>query len=123
MKTIIVLAMHGMPPRDFPKAEMAEYFSHYHPFHHGAQGDAQAHARFHDLEQKMRRWPRTPQNDAFYGAANALAAQLKVASTFDTIVGFNEFCAPDMDEAYDEAVQKGAQRVIVITPMMTPGGI
>src|SRR5882724_3855629 len=115
MKTIIVLAMHGMPPRDFPKAEMAEYFSQYNPFHHGSgapahghghdhsHGPDQAPSRFQELEQKMRQWPRNPKNDAFYGAAFALADEIKRASGNETIVGFNEFCAPSLDEAYDQA--------------------
>ena len=144
MSVVIVLAMHGMPPRDFPRAEMEEYFRQYDPFHHGgppssqgpAHGDhghghphgSAAHegsgpSRMAELEHKMRHWPRTPQNDSFFGAAHRLADCLKDATGHSVVVGFNEFCAPDMDEAFDQAVAQKAQTVVVITPMMTPGGI
>ena len=38
------------------------------------------------------------------------------------IVGFNEFCAPSLEETLDQAVLCGADRIVVVTPMMTPGG-
>ncbi len=41
---------------------------------------------------------------------------------YEVVVGFNEFCGPSVEEALGEAVSKGATEVIVITPMMTPGG-
>jgi sirohydrochlorin cobaltochelatase len=37
-------------------------------------------------------------------------------------LGFNEFCAPDLDEALDQAAGQGAEKIIVVTPMMTRGG-
>jgi sirohydrochlorin cobaltochelatase len=51
-----------------------------------------------------------------------LAAQLAQARGLEVLVGFNEFCAPSLDEAFAQAVAQGAQRVVVITPMMTRGG-
>ena len=36
------------------------------------------------------------------------------------IVGFNEFCAPDLATAFEQAVGQRAERVIVVTPMLTP---
>jgi sirohydrochlorin cobaltochelatase len=123
MKAALVLAMHGMPPHDFPKAEMAEYFSQYNPFHHqGPQGHSHAPSRFQELDVKMRQWPRNPQNDTFFGAAYQLADRLKEATGYPVIVGFNEFCAPNLDSAMDQAAGQG-DTVVVITPMMTPGGI
>jgi sirohydrochlorin cobaltochelatase len=38
------------------------------------------------------------------------------------IVGLNEFCAPSLEEAFDQAVLYGAGTIVVATPMMTPGG-
>ena len=38
------------------------------------------------------------------------------------IVGFNEFCAPSLDEALDQAAARGPVQVRVVTPMMTRGG-
>jgi sirohydrochlorin cobaltochelatase len=38
------------------------------------------------------------------------------------IVGFNEFCAPSLDEALEQAAGSGTSRIVVVTPMMTRGG-
>ena len=38
------------------------------------------------------------------------------------LVGFNEFCNPTLEKTLDTAVANGAEKIIVITPMMTPGG-
>ena len=105
MHNIIVLVMHGMPPRDFPKSEMAEYFRQYDPFHHVASHTDHHHgpSRFLELDEKMKRWPRNPENDLFYGAAFRLAKQLEATSGYPVLVGFNEFCAPDLPETLDEA--------------------
>ena len=37
-------------------------------------------------------------------------------------MGYNEFCAPSLDRALDQAAAREAEQVIVVTPMMTPGG-
>lgn len=118
--TVIVLAMHGMPPRDFPPREAAEFFSlHARP---PQEVDAALIRRMAALDAKMRSWPRTPDNDPFHAGSYELAAQLGRAAGLPVIVGFNEFCAPSMDDAFGQAVASGATRVIVMTPMMTRGG-
>jgi sirohydrochlorin cobaltochelatase len=38
------------------------------------------------------------------------------------LVGFNEFCAPSLDDALEQAIAQGAEKVVVVTPMMTRGG-
>jgi sirohydrochlorin cobaltochelatase len=38
------------------------------------------------------------------------------------IVGYNEFCAPGINEALQEAVDRSANKIIVATTMMTRGG-
>lgn len=123
MKQIIVLAMHGAPPSDFPQEEMAEFFGLYSRLEHG--GGPQRHAlekRCDELHAKMRAWPRTPQNDRFWAASLALSQHLSQAAACEVVVGFNEFCAPSLDEALDQTVTRGADRVVVVTPMMTRGG-
>lgn len=97
MSSIIVLAMHGMPPRDLPQRELAELFG--------------LHAR---LEH--------PENDPFFAGSMELADHLHRATGVGVVVGFNEFCAPSLDEALDEAASRGAGRITVLTPMMTRGG-
>ena len=123
MKVVIVLAMHGAPPLDFPAEELAEFGAlRARLAHGGSAGPAAAERRFVELERKMRAWPRTPRNDPFHAGAQELAVQLRRASGRKVILGFNEFCAPSLDEALDRAAGQGAERVIIATPMMTRGG-
>jgi sirohydrochlorin cobaltochelatase len=120
MKTVIVLAMHGVPPRDFPATELTEFF--------GLHARIESHGmvpalvqRYRDLEARLRAWPRTPANDPFHAASMGLAARLARDTGLEVIVGFNEFCGPSLDEAFT-SVAGGAGRVIVVTPMLTQGG-
>lgn len=123
MTTIIVLAMHGAPPNDFPRQEMLEFFGLHTRLEHAPPGEHGAlQQRYAALESKMRAWPRTPENDPFFAASEQLAQELSQASGYDVVFGFNEFCAPDLVAALDEAVDRGAEQVVVITPMMTRGG-
>ncbi|MFQ6616816.1 MAG: sirohydrochlorin chelatase [Fidelibacterota bacterium] len=123
MRTVIVLAMHGAPPADFPGDEMKEFFAldNQVGHSHGPSSD-HLHQRYVQLEHKMRTWPRTPDNDPFHAGSRELGASLEKTTGRDVVVGFNEFCAPSVDEALDEAVHRGGDRVVVITPMMTRGG-
>jgi len=123
MKVVIVLAMHGVPPNDFPQHEMAELFGLHARLEHAPEAERAALERRHaELDAKMRAWPRTPQNDPFYAGSHDLASHLSQATGCEVIVGFNEFCAPCLDDAPDQAVARAAEKVIVITPMMTRGG-
>jgi len=123
MKTVVVLAMHGAPPRDFPRQDMAEFFAlHSQLERAGGEERAAVERRHAELEAKMRAWPRSAENDPFYAASQELGQHLSQAVGFPVIVGFNEFCAPSLDDALDEAAAEGAEKVVVITPMMTRGG-
>jgi sirohydrochlorin cobaltochelatase len=123
MKAIIVLVMHGVPPNNFPKREMAELFS-LNARMGGAAGVERValERRRLELDAKMRAWPRTAQNDPFYAGSQELGAHLSEATECEVIVGFNEFCAPSLDDALSQAIARGAEKVIVVTPMMTRGG-
>jgi sirohydrochlorin cobaltochelatase len=122
-KAVIVLAMHGAPPLDFPRPELAEFFGLEAKTGHGRAGECRdaSRLRFQELETKMRAWPRTPQNDPFYAGSLDLAKHLRRASGLEVVVGFNEFCAPPLDEAFDRAA-RAARTIVVVTPMMTRGG-
>jgi len=77
--------------------------------------------RHRKLDARMRARPRTAQNDRFWAGSRDLAEHLRAATGLAVIVGFNEFCAPTLDEALDQAAAQ-AERVIIVTPMMTRGG-
>lgn len=119
---IIVLAMHGAPPKDFPRREAGELFQLHAQLEH-VRGPERAalERRYAELDAKMRAWPRTRENDPFSAGSEDLGAALARASGREVIVGYNEFCAPGLDEVLDQAAAR-AGTVIVVTAMMTRGG-
>lgn len=122
--TVIVLAMHGVPPKDFPRSELIELMRlHMAMDHsHGHDANLELKARHDELDKKIRKWKRTSQNDPFWAASQSLSVTLSRITGNAVTVGFNEFCGPSVEEALDEAVSRGGNEIIVITPMMTPGG-
>lgn len=123
MRTAVVLAMHGVPPQDFPREEMMELFSLHPKLEHTTGPDREALQRRHDeLEEKMRQWPRTPENDPYYYASLEIAKKLEEISGDKVFIGFNEFCAPSIGDAIGEAAALRLDKIVVITPMMTRGG-
>jgi len=123
MASIIVLAMHGAPPNDFPRQETAEFFGLHGRMAHAADAQRQALGqRYDELHTKMRAWPRTAENDPFYAASMEMAEYLTQEAGREVIVGFGEFCGPTLDEALDQAVAKEAESIMVSTPLMTRGG-
>jgi len=131
LKKIIILAMHGSPPKDFPKKELMEFFGLHarmdHGHHHGHSHPHENESghlmrRYTELDVKMKNWPRTTENDPFYVASEKMAAELSRQTGLDVDLGFNEFCAPTLVDAFEQASKKGAETIIVVTPMLTPGG-
>ena len=114
--------MHGAPPNDVSPLAVIELVGLHEGLEH-APGLVRKllEPRYHKLDARMRARPRTAQNDRFWAGSQELAERLQIASGLEVIVGFNEFCAPTLDEALDQAAT-GAGQVIVVTPMMTRGG-
>jgi sirohydrochlorin cobaltochelatase len=122
MKTILVLAMHGAPPNDFPKNDLVELMSLHNQLEHATSSQRnELQRRYTELEAKIRCWPRTAANDPFYAGSTALARQLEEVSKLSVLLGFNEFCAPSLEETLEQAACI-SERILVITPMMTRGG-
>jgi sirohydrochlorin cobaltochelatase len=120
---VVVLAMHGAPPTDFPPAEMGEFHALHARLEHGDRTLPEAvKARAQGLERKMRTWPRSADNDPFWVASQEMARHLAAVTGSRVVVGFNEFCGPDLDEAFAEAAAGDPGSVVVITPMLTRGG-
>jgi sirohydrochlorin cobaltochelatase len=123
MSIAVVLAMHGIPPRDFPKGEMMELFGLHHRLSQASESERNALKSRHDqLEARMRNWPRTAENDPFHAASLEIARALEEILESDAFIGFNEFCAPTIEEAIGEAASQRPSKIIVTTPMMTRGG-
>jgi sirohydrochlorin cobaltochelatase len=123
MSIAVVLAMHGIPPKDFPREEMMELFGLHHRLQHVSGHELEVLKKQHDeLEEKMRQWPRNQENDPFFYASLEVARKMEDILGEKVLVGFNEFCAPTIEEAIEEAVSLSTDKVIVLTPMMTKGG-
>lgn len=76
-----------------------------------------------ELDTKIRQWPRTPETEPYQSGLEAVAAQLR-ANLGDVLftVAYNEFCAPTLEEAVEDLINKGATYITVTTTMFTPGG-
>ena len=123
MKRVVVLAMHGSPPRDFPHDELHEFFGLHARIHALPPGQQSGPLqRYAALDSKMRNWPRTAENDPFFAASQELTRALAAACGCPVELGFNEFCAPTLAEALDCAAARHPDEVVVVTPMMTRGG-
>jgi len=112
---VIVLAMHGVPPVDFPPRELGELTAL-----HGGPGSRPA--RLDAIQARIRSWPRTDANDPYWSGARRLASALAREAACPVIVGFNEFCDPTIEAAVDEAVALAPREILVVTPMLTRGG-
>lgn len=122
MRTLVVLAMHGSPPNDFPGRELGEFFALHSKVESGAPVEGEPRARYQELQARIRDWPRDGTNDPFHTGSMRLASEIEQALGMPVIVGFNEFCAPDLATAFELAVRQRPGRVIVVTPMLTRGG-
>ena len=89
MKTVIVLVMHGMPPVDFPREELTEFFKLHSIVETRESGNQKTlHDHYAFLADKIRNWPRNEQNDPFYAASGELAAHLSQESGHEVILGY-----------------------------------
>ena len=123
MKIVIILAMHGMPPSDFPQKETLDYFMlHSRMENMPGPPPPVMQQQYEELDNKMRNWPRTQDNDSYFYASNELAEEISSQTGYKVIVGFNEFCSPSLDDAFNTASKDDSEKIIVITPMMTRGG-
>ncbi|PWI48132.1 hypothetical protein CEE45_08180 [Candidatus Heimdallarchaeota archaeon B3_Heim] len=123
MKKIIILAMHGAPPNDFPSEEKNEFFRLHSKIEASSLSlSKESLNRYDYLEEKMRTWPRNEKNDPYFYGSLDIAEQLGIVTEKPVIVGFNEFCAPTILEAITQAVHEGATKIFVLTTMLTRGG-
>lgn len=121
-REVIVMAMHGGIPNDFPHEEMPSHHGHGHEQDKSDSELDSLQAYGNAQYEKLKNWPRTAENDPYFTGSQNLGEALARATGLNVVTCFNEFCAPDVPAAIDSAVALGATRVIVITPMMTPGG-
>jgi len=76
--------------------------------------------RYDQLDATIRTWPRTPENDPFHAGSIDIPRKLRRVTQQEVIIGFNEFCSPCLEWAFEHAVESDPE-IIVITTMMTRG--
>ena len=119
--TAVVLIGHGAPATDSPPEWVGELMSlewRKNSHAHGGQGRAA------ELDEKIRRWPRTASNDPYKAGLEQLAAVLRpLLPDALVVIGYNEFCQPSIAEAIEGVIRQGVTQALVIPSMLTPGGV
>lgn len=119
--TGVVLVGHGVPATDCPPRLVGEMM--------GLEWSGQAisdsaRRRIVELDAQIRNWPRTEANDPYKAGLEKVAAVLRpLLGDKLFAIGYNEFCAPSVEEAIAWVIRHGAGRVLVIPTMLTPGGL
>ena len=120
MKRAIVLVGHGGVPKDCPH-ELVRKLKQLEAQRRAAGTSMSPEER--ELDQKIRCWPRTSQNDPYKEGLEALAAQLRPLLKRDRLaIAYNEFCAPTLEEAVEDLIKDGIWEITVVSSMFTAGG-
>jgi sirohydrochlorin cobaltochelatase len=119
----ILLVGHGIPASDYPKERLREFFRMHWDDHAEGAGIHEHGLSERDIRDKeIREWPRTPENDPYKYGVEAIAKRLEDRTGRPVLVAYNEFCAPTVEQAVEDAIARGAKRIVVVPTMMTPGG-
>jgi len=120
VKRGVVLVGHGGLPQDCPR-ELVQRFKQLEGQRKGTtEPPGQEEI---DLDRQIRHWPRTAENDPYFGGIQRLQDQLAPRlSGVPLIVAYNEFCAPTVEDAVAQLVDQGVDEIVVVPTMMTPGG-
>ncbi len=115
----VVLVGHGAVPTDCPPRLAAEFKR--------LEAEAKKSGpspRFLEVDAELRRWPRTEKTDPYKKGLEDIAATLRRKLPERVVLtAYNEFCAPTLEEAIENAVGQGAKDIDVITTMFTRGGL
>ncbi|MFO0775094.1 MAG: CbiX/SirB N-terminal domain-containing protein [Nitrospiraceae bacterium] len=116
----VILVGHGGIPKDCP-GELVTKLKRLEAQRRATKSPMSAEE--HELDTKIRRWPRTKDTDPYRSGLEAVAAALQPKLNGELFgVAYNEFCAPTLEEAAADLIRQGATRIRVITTMFTPGG-
>lgn len=116
----VILVGHGGIPKDCPY-ELVTRLKRLEAQRRASGGAASSEEL--DLNTRIRRWPRTPENDPYRTGLERLAAHLRPHLNGAMFaLAYNEFCSPTLEEAVEAVTQAGATHVTVLSSMLTPGG-
>ena len=116
----IVLVGHGGIPKDCP-SELVTRLKRLEAQRRAA--GIEKSVEEHELETRIRRWPRTALTDPYRFGLEAIAAALRPQLNGALLaLAYNEYCTPTLEESVEELIKKGATHITVTTTMFTPGG-
>lgn len=116
----VVLVGHGGIPKDCPQ-ELVTKLKRLEAQRRAAKQPMSAEE--HELDMRIRRWPRTSATDPYQSGLEAVAAQLKPRLDGALFaLAYNEFCAPTLEESVEDLIKQGVTSITVLTTMVTPGG-
>ena len=118
--TAVVLAAHGAPPTDYPRSRVGiQMMLEYSP---KPLRGLPPLRRWHDrLVERVTGWPRTRVTDPYKAAVDDLAEGIAERLGMPVVAGYNEFCAPTVGQALEQAISGGATRVLVVPTMLLQG--
>ncbi len=116
----VILAAHGIPATNYPPMRVGLLMMLH--FAGGLVSRTGFLRAYHDsLDDQIRQWPRTADNDPYKVAIDDLAAKLSTRLGCRVVAAYNEFCAPTIAEAIGQVVADGVQQVIVLPTMLVRG--
>lgn len=122
----VVLVGHGAAPSDCPRelvAELKAMEAKRKALDPGLS-DGKPSPTEKELNRRIRRWPRDARTDPYQAGLEALAQHLsRKLGGRRVVAAYNEFCSPSLQEAVEGFVAEGLPGVIVLTTMLTPGGM
>lgn len=121
VKRVVLLVGHGGVPTDFPR-DLVTRLKALEGRRRATNAPMGEEERA--LDEKIRAWPRTPENDPYQAGLGKLAAALapKLGGA-ELVVAYNEFCGPSVEDAIARAAASGAREIDVVPSMLTPGGV
>jgi sirohydrochlorin cobaltochelatase len=86
-------------------------------------GELRPSAREIEVDERIRKWPRTAATDPYQAGLEAIAAKLRRRLGDRRLeIAYNEFCAPSLRSVIARLAAEGAAKITVMTTMFTPGG-
>ena len=116
----VILVGHGGIPKDCPQ-DLVTRLKRLEALRRAAKQPPSPEEL--ELDQQIRRWPRTSSTDPYQSGLAAVAAVLRPhLNGVLFALAYNEFCAPTLKESVADLIKQGATDIIVTTTMFTPGG-
>jgi len=116
----VVLVGHGGVPADYPRERVRRLMTL--EARRQAEGSPMTEEE-RQLDAELRNHPRTDATDPYQAGLEQVAAVLRSHLPEHRVsVAYNEFCAPSVPDAVEEAIASGAREVVLLSSMMTPGG-